>query len=59
MENHVEKTAAAKYKKADLASSEKFAGRKDLITALMDGSACCSVTEAEDLINKFLKGKVN
>lgn len=52
------KSTAPRYKKADLASSERFAGKKDLINALLDDSACCTVKEAEDLINKFLKGKV-
>ena len=47
-----------KFYKGQLIGSERFSGRRDLLTALLSEEKMYSVFEAEMIIEKFLKGKV-
>lgn len=54
-----ETTAVPRFTKAQLTASDKYAGRKDLIGALLDDDTEYTVEQADELIEKYLKGKVN
>lgn len=54
-----ETTAVPRFTKAQLTASDKYAGRKDLIGALLDNNTEYTVEQADELIEKYLKGKVN
>ena len=47
-----------KFSKGQLIGSERFSGRRDLLTAMLSEEKMYSVFEAEKIIEKFLKGKV-
>ncbi|MBD5082134.1 MAG: hypothetical protein HDT44_10290 [Ruminococcaceae bacterium] len=47
-----------RFSKWQLLGSERFSGRRDLLTALLSEEKVYSVFEAEKIIEKFLKGKV-
>ena len=47
-----------RFSKGQLLGSERFSGRRDLLTALLSEEKAYSVFEAEKIIEKFLKGKV-
>lgn len=46
------------FSKAQLMSSNKYAGRKDLIGALLDDQAEYTTEQVDALIENFLKGQV-
>lgn len=48
-----------RYTKLDLLQSKKFRHLRDVITALLDDNKTYTIGEAEALIDRFLKGKVN
>lgn len=50
---------ALRYTKADLLNSKRFRHQRDLITALLDENKTYTIEEAEAIIGRFLKGKVN
>lgn len=47
-----------RFSKGQLLGSERFSGRRDLLTAMLSEEKVYSVFEAEKIIEKFLKGKV-
>lgn len=47
-----------RFSKRQLLGSERFSGRRDVLTALLSEKKEYSVFEAEKIIEKFLKGKV-
>lgn len=49
---------AAAYTKEQLAASNQFANRRDLISALLDDSKTYTLKEVDTLMEKFMKGKV-
>jgi hypothetical protein len=51
-------TSVIRYTKDQLISSEKYRNQRDLISALFDDRKVYSVTEAEEIMNQFMKGKV-
>ncbi|MCH5186831.1 MAG: hypothetical protein J1F63_00405 [Oscillospiraceae bacterium] len=53
-----EKKPEAKYTKARLIASKRFADRRDVLSAALEQGKEYTLGEAEDIINKFLKGKV-
>ncbi len=53
-----EGTEAVRYTKRQLACSEKYCDRRDLLQALLDDEKKYSVTEADEIMNQFMKGKV-
>lgn len=64
-QNVVEETAeetAAKventFNKAQLLSTRRFAGRRDLLNALLDENKSYTVQTVEEMIENYLKGKV-
>lgn len=51
-------TAAPRFTKVQLMTSDKYANRKDLIGALLDDNKEYTTEQVDELIDKFLKGKV-
>ncbi len=48
-----------KFSKRQLLTSEKFSEKRDILTALLSEDRDYSVSEAENIIQNFMKGKVN
>lgn len=46
------------FTKAQLMASNKYASRKDLIGALLDDKETYTTEQVDELIEKYLKGKV-
>ena len=55
----IKKKAEPSFTKKQLCESEKYAAQKDLLDALLDNKKTYTQTEADNLILKFLKGKVS
>lgn len=53
-ENRVENT----YSKDQILASEKYAKRRDLVNALLDDDKEYTIEEVDEMMQKFLKGKV-
>lgn len=51
-------TKVIRYTKDQLIRSEKYRNQRDLISALFDDRKVYSATEAEEIMNQFMKGKV-
>ena len=49
----------ATYTKEQLAASKRYANRRDLIRALLEDGKAYTLKEADALIEKYMKGKVN
>lgn len=52
------KSTAVRYKKGQIIASAKYASKKDLLNALLEEKEY-TLHEVDDLIEKFMKGKVN
>ena len=50
---------ALRYTKADLLNSKRFRHQRDIVEALLDENKTYTIGEAEALIGRFMKGKVN
>ena len=50
---------AATYTNEQLAASKRYANRRDLIRALLEDGKAYTLKEADALIEKYMKGKVN
>lgn len=48
-----------KFSKKQLLTSEKFSGKRDILTALLSEDRVYSISEAENITQNFMKGKVN
>lgn len=46
------------FSKEQIISCKRYSDRKDLVNVLVEGSKLYSFDEVDNLINKFLKGKV-
>lgn len=57
--NTEQATPAATYTKEQLAASKRYANRRDLIRALLENGKAYTLKEADALIEKYMKGKVN
>lgn len=53
----VEKTEPL-FSKAQILASAKYRVRRDLVDALLDDGKKYTIKEVDELINKFMKGKV-
>ena len=53
-----DKNAPERFTKEQLIKSQKFAGRVDLLNVLVADDESLTVSEAENKINKFMKGTV-
>lgn len=53
------KKTETKYTKEQLINSDVFLGKRDLLTALLIDGESYTVKETEEMIKKYLKGKVN
>lgn len=52
------KTADVMFSKEQLLSSERFRNRRDILNALLKEDSLCTVEQAENIIENYLKGKV-
>lgn len=52
------KTSEQVFSKEQIKNSKKFANRKDLIEVLLEEGRQYSISEVEEMIEKFMKGKV-
>lgn len=52
------KPAEKKFTKEQILASEKYANRKDLVNALLVAGRQYTKSEVDELIDKFMKGKV-
>lgn len=50
---------AVHYTKEQLAGAKRYQGKKDLINALLDTERGYTMEEADELLEKFMKGKVS
>ncbi len=50
--------AEEKFTKIQLVKSKRFEDRRDILSALLDNDAEYTIAQAEDVINKYLKGRV-
>lgn len=48
-----------KFTVEQLLASKQFSNRRDALGAILDGSQKYSISEAEKLLNDFMKGRVN
>ena len=53
------KKTETKYTKEQLINSDVFSSKRDLLTALLIDGESYTVKETEEMIKKYLKGKVN
>ncbi|MDF2886702.1 MAG: hypothetical protein K0R23_1087 [Lacrimispora sp.] len=53
------KSAAARYTKKQLICSEKYCNQSDLLCALLENGKTYTLTETDEIMNRFKKGKVN
>lgn len=51
-------TVPARYTKEQLMASKRYGGRKDLAAALLEDGGSYTAGEADRIIEKYLKGKV-
>lgn len=54
-----EKVIEATFTKEQLLESKRYKDRKDLINVLLKNEQTYSFKEVDDLIEKYMKGKVN
>jgi len=54
-----EKSEAVRYTKKQLICSEKYCSQSDLLCALLENGKTYSLEEADEIMNRFKKGKVN
>jgi hypothetical protein len=50
--------SVARYTKDQLIFSERYRNQRDLLSALLDDGKVYSVTESEEIMNQFMKGRV-
>lgn len=50
--------AEGKFTKTQLVKSKRFENHRDILSALLDGDEEYTITQAEAVINKYLKGRV-
>mgnify|MGYP004492553759 FL=1 len=55
---YAEGEAIPRFKKDILAASAKYADRKDLIGALLDPDTEYTLTQVDEMIEKYLNGRV-
>jgi hypothetical protein len=55
----VEQTFEVKFSKKQIASSKRYKDKIDLVNALLNDNNEYSLAEVDELIEKYLKGKVN
>lgn len=53
-----EKKQGARFTKAQLLASQKYAGRRDALEALLDGEKTYTAAEADAAIEKYMNGRV-
>ena len=56
--NKTEGPVIARYRKDKLIRSDRYREQRDLLWALLDDEKVYSITETNEIINQFMKGKV-
>lgn len=56
--NKTEGPVNARYRKKQLIRSDRYREQRDLLWALLDDEKVYSITETDEIINQFMKGKV-
>lgn len=56
--NQATKQAQPGFTKEQLLSSEKYAGRRDALTAILEDGKTYTTAEADQLLDKFMKTEV-
>jgi len=59
MKKDKEKVIEGTFTKEDFLKSKKYCNRKDIVNALLKNEQSYSFEEVDDLIEKYMKGKVN
>lgn len=57
-ENESNPLSETDFTKEQLLSSERFQGKRDLLNALLKENQTYTVSQAEEMIEKYMKGKV-
>lgn len=52
------KQAEPKFTRQQVLESARYKGRRDLVSALLDGSRRYTVAEVDRMVDQFMKGKV-
>lgn len=55
----LEQEEAVRYTKEQLSGAERFRSRRDLVEALLENGREYTVSEANQVIHEFMKGKVS
>lgn len=58
MKQETVQTPVDRYSKAQILASNRYANRKDALAVILDDKKVYSSDEVDDLLNKFMKGKV-
>ncbi len=58
MEKTVSGQQTALYTREQLIRSNRYQGRRDLVSALIPEGTCISIQEMDEKIDKYMKGKV-
>lgn len=58
MAEKVTKTNEPRFTAAELATSKRFSARRDLVITLLGDGKTYTIAEAEEKIEKYLKGRV-
>ncbi|MCL2488371.1 MAG: hypothetical protein FWE80_06780 [Oscillospiraceae bacterium] len=58
MANNTEPAAVPKFTKDQLLGSKRYTGRRDLLGVLLDGGKSYTRDEVDEIIKKFMEGKV-
>lgn len=53
-----EKVDTEKFKKDNLISSARYAEKRDIVSALLEDDKEYTLSEVDELVKKFMKGKV-
>ncbi len=51
-------TASERYTKRQLVCSERYCNQSDLVCALLEDGKLYSLSEADEIMNRFMKGRV-
>ena len=53
-----EKAASPVFSKQNILTFERYAGRRDLLSVLLEDGKMYTIDQVDDLIGQFMKGKV-
>ena len=59
MSKKVEATVETAYNKAQILAAKRYAGRADLLNAILDDTKSYTIADVDAAISKYMKGMVN